>query len=576
MELPPLSQKEREQAVLNRLRGWYPGKLDDKYIVILPNGKRNAYLALVFEDSLRDDPLSISTLAAVKLCKKGRQNCVIVWDGWVEYLILEEGRVLSSMVTSAEEQLSEQLAVHAVEWFSSNGTSRADTAEPVEKKQESLIKVFCAAADCPAEAAVVAGDFIFYYVALEKTFLPFSRSSWSCFPERLPEVRRRRRLFAIVAGVAAVILMIVVRDWYGQREAENAARRETARRNAMEMAEQKAREDRLAALKEAWEEQLKEQYVGVYATIETLASCLSPAIRLSSATVKEDGSFRLEGSTADAIAALEDLQTHPETRNATIGTIIWDGRLERFTVNGTVERLPLLPEEYLAADEKITWYETVLANSVKNGAMPETAATAAQQIRDLLERHHLNITRFRYLDAQGGWAIECAVSGTGIQVVQALKEADTTGSMRITALETRNRQNGLDAVITFFTRGPGERYQFRNYEAHPSIARIASLYGTLPGHSSATPVPVQQITETGLPAIPPQITSLSGSLEYVGFIGTADGKRFIYVKDTKSGELYRLTEGEGSYSYRINSAGFISATLAGSLSPVEVRRNDGF
>ena len=570
--LPPLSKKEHEQAVINRLRGLYPGNLDDKYIVILPNGKRGNYLALVFFDSLRDDPLSISTLAAGKLCKKGRQNCIIVWGGWVEYIVLDEGKIISSMVALAEERLSEQLTSQAADWFSLNENL------PIEANEEknSTVKVFCTATDFPAEEAMVTESFIFHYIVLEKAILTIPRSSWSCFPERLPQVKRRRLMFAIAACVLAVIFALCLRNWYGHQEAARAARRDTERLIALEAAERKGKEEKLAALTMAWEEQLAEQRVGVYSVIETLASCLSPAVRLSSATLKEDGSFRLDGVSINAIAALDDLQSHPEINETVIGTIVWDGGHERFTVDGTVTRRPLFPEDSLNLEEKISWYEATLALYVKNEPMPETAAAAAHLIQSLLMRNYLKTTRFRYLDANNGWIIESAVSGTGMQMVQAIKEADDALSMRVISLETRNRQDGLDAVITFFVRGPGLKNSSRDYEVHPSLTRIAAFYGVLPGRFSAVSVQTQQQTETGLPVAPPTVSTMPSLLEYVGYIGIFDGRRFIYVKDTRSGELYRLVEGEGSYSYRINSTGLITATLGGSSSPVEVRRNDGF
>lgn len=572
IELPPLSKKDREQAVVNRLRSLYPGNLDDKYIVVQPNGKRSCYLALVFSDSWQDDPLSISTLAAAKLCKKGKQYCVIAWDGWVEYLILDEGKIISSMVTLKEEQLSEQLVTQAADWF---GLSKNLQIETVEQ-ENSIIKVFCTVTDLPVEKTVITEDFTFYYFVLEKALLRISRSSWSCFPKRLPQVKRRWWMFVLAVCVTAVVLAFFLSNWYRQRENEKAARREADRLIALEMAERKVKEENLAALILALEEQLEEQYVGVYTAIKILASCLSPAIRLSSATIKEDGSFRLDGVSLNAIAALEDLQSHPDIRNAVIGTIVWDERYERFTVDGTVSRHPSFPDENLSIDEKINWYEAALAAFVRNEPMPETAAAAAHLIRNLLERNYLNITRFRYLDTNDGWVIESAANGTGTQVVRVIKEADEAFSMRVMSLETHNRQNGLDAVITFFVWGPGEKNNNRNFEAHPSLAKIAALYGVLPDRFSSASVQTRQITEFGLPVAPSPISILPSLLEYVGFIGVLDGRRFIYVKDTRSGELYRLVEGEGSYSYRINSTGIITAILDGSSSPVEIRRNDGF
>jgi hypothetical protein len=573
LDIPPLSRKERSQAVENKLRGLFPEKLDDKCIVVLPNGKRGSYVSLVFSDSLQDDPLSVSTLVAAKLCKKGRRNCVIAWEDWIEYIVLEDGKILSSMVTKGEGQLIDLLTEQAMEWFDI-------TENPV-------IEVFCTVDNHPKEPVIEIGEVTFKFINLEKALASLPRSYWSCFPERLPQVKIQRRLAAVAVLAAALIITFSIRDWYKKIETENAVRREAAR--LLELAEQnkKAKEALLATLKAAWEERLTGQHIGIYKTMEILSSCLSPTIRLFSAAMKEDGNFRLEGSAYYVISALEDLQSHPEIHNAAIGTIIWDEGQQRFTVNGLVQNTPLFPEESLPDDEKIAWYEAVLAHSDNQEALPETAATAAKQVQDLLEQHHLRITRFRYLEelaAHGkdiqttplkGWTIECSVSGSGFQLIRALKEADSANSLRITTLETRNRQNGLDAVLTFFVRGPGEERLRRNYETHPSLARIASLYGILPASSPSFEQRIPFV-DTVPPANLPRVSTFSGSLEYVGYIGMTEGRRYIYVKDTKTSELFRLIEGDGNNSYKVSAEGVITAKIFDSSNPIEVRRNDGF
>ena len=575
LELPPVSRKEREQAVLNRLRGQYPFKLDDKFIVVHPNGRRGAYLGMVFDDSLRSDPLNLSTLAAAKICRKDKKNCVIAWENWIEYLTLENGQILSSLVTAREYVLSRQLAERAAEWFN---TAEDLPAEAEEKKP--VVEVFCSANEYPAETFYDNGNFILKYTTLEKALSSLSISAWACYPGRLAQVKKRRLLFVIAACIALIFSALSVRNWYAQRETDLAARRETERHIALEKAEQKTREERLAALKAAWEEQFAGHHIGVYRTIETIASCLSPATCLSSALFKENGNFRLDGTAVNATAVLNDLQAHPEVHDADIGTIVWDAGTQRFTINGTVKWRLLLPDSTLSTFEKIVWYENKLADPVPDRDMPETAASAAEKIRELMERHRLHITRFRYLDVHAGfgWTIECSLSGTGVQIVQALKEADTAKAdspLQVTALETRSQKNLIDAIITFFVHGPGKRSFQGNYEEHPSPAKIALLYG-LPFMRSPPQVQAQPAAKAKPAEIPQPATTIKRSLEYVGFVKAVNGNQYIYVKDVKSGELYRLTEGQESYSYRINTAGIITASLDDASKQMEVRRNDGF
>jgi hypothetical protein len=564
LELPHFSRKDREQAVINKLRGFYPGSLEDRCIVVQPNGKRGSYLVFVFDNVLKvkEDPLSLSTLAARKFVKKGLQYCAIATPSWIEYLVIEDGRVVSTMVAGREEgEVAGIVSTAAVEVFGF---------------AEGSVTVYCADADGPLSSEVVSNGVTMRFMSLNKELAVIARSAYSCFPDRLVEVKRRR--MGVRAFVFCVVIVggAVVYRWYGGRASDGIRRIEEARLAAVEATVRKAEEEKLTALGKVWKDRVADLHVTVYETLETLASCLSPAIRVYSADFKEGG-FQLEAGSNDAIAVLQRLEEHPRIANTAIRAIIWNDGMQRFTVTGTVERLMVSGKSHGSVAEQIAWYESELTMMEKrNKGMVESAAIAAESVWNLLWKYRCNVNRFRYLESEGGWTIESTITTSSIQLVRVLKDAAMPENpLRVLSLQTRNRTRDIEAVITFFVQGPGGVLPRGDYEEHPNETRIASLYYGYDAQnvtsSDSTPlavlgVPLEPRVKTNNPA-------RSLTLEYIGFIGTTDGKQHVYVKDTRSGDMYRLTEGADNYSYRLNGTELV-ATIDGLV--YDVKRTDGF
>jgi hypothetical protein len=562
LELPAFSRKEREQAVANRLRGEYPGTLDEQTVVVLPNGK-GRYLAVVMAPPGDADPVSLSTLALRRLRRKGRRYCVVAVPGWIEYVRLENGSVVSSAVSGWDgEPLETALAGQAGERFAHR-----------EEDGPQVVEVFCEPPYRREELS--AGPLSFRFISLETALGKVSRASYSCFPGRLAAVRRRRLAAAALSFSAAVVLAFVVRGWYAERQAARQAERERSRLAAEEAARYEAGRQGLAELEAAWREQAEGEPVTVYETLEILASCLSPSVRVVQATVKEGG-FQLEGTCADALAALKQLVEH-ERVACTIQTVIRDAGGERFTAAGTVSRtLPAGIDAY-PPEKRRSFYEAELARFRERQALrAEHAAAAGETVLGLFERNRCTVQRIRYLEAEGGWILEASVNASGMQLVRVIGEAAGRYPFRVTAVQTRNLGGSIEAVVTFFVRGPGGVRREGEYEEHPSAGRIAALYGT----AGTGPVPVQPALPAAVPAPaapePPPVprNPRAADLEYVGFIGTGDGARHVYVKDLRSGDLLRLTEGAENYGYVLSGTGTVTARIDGAL--VEVRRSDGF
>jgi hypothetical protein len=571
LEVPGFSRKEREQGILNRLRGEYPSAPEEQPVVVLPNGRRSV-LAVVFKEADAEDPRCLSTLAARRICRyvlpgsggervsrrKGVRYCVCAVRGWIEYLVCDGGAVVSSAVAGWDgEGLDAVLAASAGDYFGA----------PEELR---TVEVLC---EVPRED-LRAGFFWFRFWSLETALRKISRGSYACFPGRLPGVRRRRYLLGALSCCAAVGVAAMCRDWYGERQAAWRAGRERERQEAAAAAQRETERQQLAELARTWEETAGREPVTVYETLELVAACFDSGVRIGQATIGE-GSFQIEGTAPDALRVLKRLAGHGRTE-CRIHTIVREGTGERFTVTGELRagrsgRTGLSSE----AAERAFYEAGIAGYRAKQAVAARDAAAAGEAVVRLLEGAQCRVIRVRYLEAAGGWTLEATVRTGGEQLVRLAEAAAAERQpFRLTSLQTRVRDHDIEAVATFFVRGPGGAGQEGDYEAHPPAGRIAALYEPFRPARADPPQAVAAEPEPPGAAGVRSGVSRPPDLEYVGFIGTGEGARCVYVKDTRSGDLLRLTEGADHYGYRRSGAGAWFATIDGTV--YEVRRSDGF
>jgi hypothetical protein len=282
----------------------------------------------------------------------------------------------------------------------------------------------------------------------------------------------------------------------------------------------------------------------IYESLAILASCLTPDIRVASATLRE-GTFQLDAYSGDALGALRALERHPRIRECVMQTIVWENGQEHFTIKGHITTRARVPEQSTDTAVLIAFYEDVLTSyqrEMKNQPV-ENAAAAGEVVRRLLEENGCFINRFRYLDAPGGWTIDCSFETSSYSLVRMVQKAnDPSFPLSLQSLQTRSRYpgNGIEANGSFFA--PVAALEKETETEQPGIAQIASLYAN--DRASPAPQPVSfsggMMSATRLEP-EPVLSSVPGPSEYVGFV-ELNGTRYTYVKDKNTGEVRRAHE----------------------------------
>ncbi|MDR1390300.1 MAG: hypothetical protein LBJ31_10050 [Treponema sp.] len=508
------SRREKEAARGDELAGWYPGTLDGKTIVRRRNGK--GVVAFVFEgDDLENDPLILSTLAALRLAgKKDRVNIALAGKDWIEYVTAERGMLVMSTVRARNGSLLLQTSKDRLRVYGDGET-------------------LCVYGD-ENEIPLDGGDLL-SFMSLETALGRIGREGVSAAPQKLPAVRVRRRCIAAAAVLSLVCAVIAGRAIVAEEQKRAEAERMTALAESERRREAEEFAVYLASLEAEYNELAKNKTAGVYETLSVLASAISPAVHLVSTEVK-DGAFHIEGVCSDALAAFGELEAHGRIGNAVLYQVTYEGGAERFSSGGTVAPVP---SAAFSGGELAAFYENALRRLKTEKARSKSAAGAGLAAERLLLLHGARIKSLRYTTAGGAWQIEASATVASEALVRLLEDSeDPRFPLQVTSLSARNKGAGIEVLIVFTAPeteapksgfGAGENWQ------------IAALYRTAPAAPVQRPV-VESGGTGGMLLSTETAASGTGAGDYLGFIEVEGSGRYTYVKDTVSGEIRRDRE----------------------------------
>jgi hypothetical protein len=546
LNLPRLSGKERIKTVRNYLYTLYPGDLDTSRITIRKNGRRSAsYLVFIYSPEIDTGIIPVPTLVTLAICRTEQERVIYAGDTWLEYVLCAAGGIEKSVVKRRD----------ATALLADMAESFGDGTGP--------LTVICRNDDRTFFEPIVA--FPYTFVSLENTLRRLSPERISLHVERSLTWRRRRvvRFVGVCALCAAVGF-----TYYWQYTARQAV----VSRRVMEMEEaarvaaaETAAKNRLAVLETQYAAIKAEIRATPFEVLELIAASLDISTRIESVTIR-DGFFQFEGISRDALAVLRTFETNRRIRNPAIQQVVPNGSDNRFTMSGTV--LPRLPDvdTHASVTEQMAFLESAIVRYTAQAAAGSASALGVR-IRDLLWKWNCRIQSYQYLSATAGWEIEFSVRAPSTQFIHFLDEASRSlPDYAFTLLQLRNQypQNDLDALIRIKTTGrenealfvPGDNAG-EPADIHPELVEIAGYFYRAP-RIRTVPVIVQELSvETPPVSEPPPADWLS----YLGLIADAEGQQYIYIKDTRSGQMIRLAEGESDY--RFTSNGTMEAYIDG-------------
>jgi hypothetical protein len=492
--------RDREEAVQKLLKSSYPLSLKDTHIIIRRNGKGGNYLVFVFKKQEKKDPLTNSVLLAPRLAAKtkGKQYLVLETGGLREYITLENGAFLSSVLRDCEASITSQTA---------------DVLGP----------------DC--RAAVYSGR------ALEEKIRGIPRESCSCRPGAINSVKRRRVLLAAAAAAVSIFCGVSLQRYHAAVMAEQEAEAAEARLSRERQLLEKAEREKLASLEDAYRELREARGAGIYESIAVIASCLPYGTRIESAHIDTKG-FRMEALSSGSLAILRNLENHSRIASCELSNILWNNGRERGQFSGTVTIPTSEAPQDFSLSKRIAWYESHLASF--NGKELSGASGAGEEVLELLQNYGAQVKRIRYR-GEGGVSLECTFESSPYALIRILyKTNEADFPLNAVSLDTRTQSNRVESTLVFEARlRPAGK---TGGETEPDTAQIAAFYRgggepqTAPPRAAAFSGFVQTAPQETVPE-PPR-----GPGNYLGYIELAGGTRTSYVKDSGTGEVRRADD----------------------------------
>ena len=254
---------------------------------------------------------------------------------------------------------------------------------------------------------------------------------------------------------------------------------------------------------------------------------------------------------------------------------------DTFTLSATVlaETAPA-DDSGLPPGEQIAALETLIAAERDRAASERHLSPSAfgESARALFAKWGLAVNSYQFMNEPNVTEIEYSLRGPGSGFFSALHEIHASHRLwdvRLAQIRNLYPRNALDVVLRVRT------------ERHPS----GSDEPVAPSPETASPHPVAGIARNYFPPAPPAPrpapappreppppvpapaqTERVPWLEYVGRVSDDGGNRFVYVKNTRTGEMLKLEQsGEGNMRYAASATGGILAYVDGHVYEISRR-----
>ncbi len=559
VDIPRLTGKELRSAIRHYLTGIYPGDLDQSVIDIIKNGsKKYSYLVFVLDKSFEGKPLPVSTLYTRRYFGRGSGRSLYLGDRWAEYVIVEQGVLVKSVVKPRDKR-----------W-------RPGQLSSVFGPGDEPVVIFCRETDRSLfDDPAMSG--IYKLRILDKDLKRTVTARISLFSNLSPE-RKRLWILLTILGISIAIgggsLLYAYKS-----SLEERLQRSLREQELQDKLKDEERRDRLRLeeLQRAYAELAESKVVGPYEIAELIAANLNSRTQIISATIKE-GFFQIEAYAPDSLAVLEAFEKNRRIKTPRLQQIRPMGNRERFTLSATV--LPEVKEidPDISVKEQITHLETLVEN-LRNPFGGRTAISPSLfgvSIRSLLTKWGCQVNTYQYLLTDNGRELEFSIRSPSSRFFNFLQDVSLHGAnWEVTLVQIRNLfpQNLLDVVLRVRSRNIIEDRLNDAYVLELEEASGPLPVGNISRHYFNVPLPAPAATPPAPvlpPPLPARIEQVSW-LEYMGEVGDGDGGQFLYIKNTRTGNMMKLIlNGQGDMSCRFMESGNIEARIGGSM--YEIRR----
>jgi hypothetical protein len=552
MDIPHLKGRELLSAVRIKLSGIYPGNLSEHNIQIRKNrNKKNSHLVFVLDKNTGNVMLPLSPLFIQHVFSNKSANVLYIDKRWMDYTRVENGAILSSTVKIRD------------------NTRLIDDVNELCGTDEELV-ICCGKADLLLLDSLNAKGnirFVDSRAELNKTDV----HKISLFSDKSTSIKIKR-----VLAAAVVLLLLVVCSGLlysrNKNEHEQSAALRLEQENLKEINRQRQLEEqKLLELKQQYQEIISSKKVTPFDMAAVIAECAGQNTRIRSATF--NGSFfQFEGVSDNPLELLNRFEAHRLVGSARLHQVHPAGGGDNFTLSGTVlAEITPVDDFPLPVNEQIVKMEELIEieQSYTSGDNSLSPSVFGGAVKSLFQKWGCTVNSYQFMNEAQKTEVEYSISSPGTGFFNALYDIKTNRrSWDIYLVQVRNLypRNMLDIVLRV-------RTEYRDSNSGKKIGA--------PSIPAAGPYPVANISRNYFPPAPaPGVSQLPviareppvvviparaervSWLEYVGSVSDAGNNRLIYIKDTRTGEIFRLGQyGEGNMRYALSPSGSITAYI---------------
>jgi competence protein ComGC len=561
LEIPHVRGAELMSAVRYKLAGVYPGNIAERNIQIRKNGgKKWGYLVFVLDKRTGNAILPLSPLFAQHMHSPKSANVLFIEKRWLDYTRITNGVVESSTVKTRD------------------GSRLIDDVKDLYAEETELI-IYCDRADQSLLVPLHSNNnirFLDSHAELKKTDV----HKISLFSAQSPVIKLKRAL-----AVFAVLLALVAGSliWHRQHADENErnALLRLQQEQAQSLSHERQREtQRLAELRMQYQEIIAAKTAAPFDMAAVIAECTGLQTRIQSATFN-GGFFQIEGISNNPLDLLHKFENHRLVSGARLHQVHPAGNRDTFTLSGTVHtETASVDDSALTTSEHIAALENLIAAELQYAASEAQSSPAAfgEAVQALFAKWNCTVSSYQFLNEPHKTELEYSLRGAGTGFFNALYEINSNHrpwEVRLVQIRNLYPRDMLDIVIRIRT------------EYHPADTGGA---GAAPAEA-ASPYPVTSISRNYFPPAPsprhsaqpsiasepppmppPARTERVSWLEYVGSVHDNSDNRYVYVKDTRTGNIFKLGPFvEGNMRYAASPSGGIIAFIDGHIYEINRR-----
>ena len=560
LHVPQLRGKELSQAISYKLKMLYPGNLSDSEVIIKKNGKqKGSYLVFVVPKDLPKKPILLSTLFLQQALKKKTAIAFYIDTEFIEIVKITQGTVEESIIKKAKSVLDicEYIKTYCnkedhVEIFYNTSISNELIRELSAELKTFLNKE----------------NFIFKDI---ETSLRGSSFDSICIHSQYSARKKYLKITAAAFTLTAIFAAVYGSYQYKIISEENSRQyREEQLHIERRLQRERSQRDKLSNLEAEYISLVHGKKLKPFEILRVISSCLDRSVLIISLTIRENN-FQMEALASDPLVILRNFENNNQISNVNMNQILPDQSRERFSVTGVV--LPTkryIPDSYII-EEKINLFEAFILEEKEQGNDGVTASAFGISVRDALRINNCVIKSYQYLGYGKEREVEFSIQAGSRDFFNFLKTSSMPSynwSFSIVQIRNLFPRDALDIVIRIkadfdIDDSNSLKAVSENDVAiiEKEVAEITRNYFTAP--QRAAPVSVATI-EPPVPQREPERPSRENItwLTYVGVVGEANGKNYIYMKNARDNRMLKFElNGTSNMSCRILDSGNIEVVM---------------